>query len=86
MKSIKAVIVTYLAIYGFLMIAPFFLALVSIPALIVLSILRRFNVSEDVSNGASFIMVFISIYVFFQIYSAVKFRRMEHDLEKLEQK
>jgi hypothetical protein len=82
MKAIKGVIITYLAIYGFLLIAPFFLALVSLPALVVMNVLGRLGVSEDIANGAAFMAMLVSVYVFFQIYSAVKFRKMERDLER----
>jgi len=82
MKAVKEIIVSYLAIYGFVLIAPFFLVLVSVPALVVGALLDKVGVSDGTSMIGSFLAVFISIYVFSQIYSAVRFRKMERDTQR----
>ncbi len=82
MRQIKEAFITYLAIWGFILIAPFFLVLVSIPALAVWAILGRMGVSEDISTAAAFITVFVSIFVFSQVYAVVRFRKMERGAEQ----
>lgn len=77
MHYIKGIIVTYLAIYGIVFIAPFFLLIVSIPAVLVGGFLSMVGLSEDIAMIGSMITVFVSVYIFFQIYSAVRFKRME---------
>lgn len=77
MKALMGIFVTYLAISGLLLIVPFFLLFVSLPAFFVDSLLSKLGFGENVSMFAALATVFIFITLFGKIYAAVRFKQME---------
>lgn len=84
MSKLKGFIVSYLAVNGLLLAAPFFLVLVSMPAVFVGAVLSKMGVSEEISQFGMLGTVFVSIYLAFNIYSAIRMFRIERQLKKMD--
>ena len=83
MSKIKSFIVSYLAVKVFLLAAPFFLVLVSMPAVFVGGVLTKMGVSEEIAQFGMLGTVFVSIYLAFNIYSAIRMFRTERQLKEM---
>ena len=79
MKALKEIVITYLAIWGFVLIAPFFMMFIAIFASLTQFFLSALGFGEEVVTGGMLVATFISIWVLSNIYSAVWFRKMERD-------
>ncbi|MCR9146382.1 MAG: hypothetical protein NXH74_04200 [Rhodobacteraceae bacterium] len=82
MKALKEIIITYLAIWGFVLIVPFFMMFIAIVAILTQFFLRSLGFDEEVVSGGMLAATFISIWALSNIYSSVRFKRMEHNAER----
>lgn len=82
MERLKGALISYLAIQGFLLLAPLFLVMASLPAVFVGGILAKLGFEQETTQFFMFGTVLVSIYVFFQIYSAVRMKQIDMKLAK----
>lgn len=75
MKALKEIVITYLAIFGFFLIVPFFMIFVAIAAYLTQGLLTAFGFSDSVVSGGMLAMAFLSILIFYNIYSTVRFKK-----------
>ena len=75
MKSIWGVIVTYLAVQGLVIAAMILMMFVAFAAVFTNWLMTSIGFSEEVASYGMTASTFISIYIAFQIYSAVKYRK-----------
>ena len=75
MKSIWGVIVTYLAVQGLVIAAMILMMFVAFAAVFTNGLMTSIGFSEAVASYGMTASTFISIYIAFQIYSAVKYRK-----------
>lgn len=79
MTALKEIVITYLAIWGFVLIVPFFMMFIAIVAILTQFVLSALGFGEGVVSGGMLAATFISIWVLSNIYSAVRFRKMERN-------
>ena len=73
--KIWGVIAAYLAVQGLIVVAVFLMMFVAFAAMFTQWIIISLGFSEEVASYGMTASTFISIYIAFQMYSAVKFRK-----------
>ena len=82
MKAIKEIIITYLAIWGFILIVPFFLIVLAWAAALAQLVLTFLGFGENIIIGGMLVASILSMWLLGNLYSAVRFKQMERKVEK----
>lgn len=82
MTALKEVLITYLAVWGFVLFVPFFMAFIAIAASLMQFALRALGFGDGLVSGGMLAATFLSVWTLSNIYSAVRFKRIERDAER----